>query len=120
MATIAVVLVAAWAVFALVSRRRALAGHPAAPRWNAGLLAVVLLLSIGTCVAPVAPIVAGFGEVAKAPPTEKELVLQSLLGRAWIGLAVGIGAIPLIALGILQHARNRRRIHESKRVRDAF
>jgi len=120
MVLIAVVLLAAWAVSILVSRRRALGGHPAAPRWNAGLLSVVLLLSIATCIAPVAPIVAGFGEVADAPPAEKEAVLQGLVGRAWIGFAAGIAAVPLIALGIVQHARNRRRIQEAKKVRDAF
>ncbi|HYD42937.1 MAG TPA: hypothetical protein VEB43_19045 [Anaeromyxobacter sp.] len=114
MATIATVLVAAWAGFYVVSRRRARAGHPAAGRWNAGLLVIVLLLSSATCVAPVAWLVTGLGAVAHAPPAERDAVLQQLGGRAWLGLALGLVAIPLTAFGILQHARNRKRIREAK------
>lgn len=115
MATIALVLVAAWAVSIVVSRRRAASGHPAAARWNAGLLVVVLALSIATCVAPVAPLVSGFDEVANAAPAEDSaVVLQQLIERSWIWMAAALLAIPLVALGVLQHARNRRRIAEAR------
>lgn len=120
MATIALVLLACWTVAMLVSRRRAASGHSGAGKWNAGLLLVVLAMSIATCVAPVAPLLSGLDDVANAAPAEDSaVVLQQLIARARTPMALALLAIPLIALGVLQHARNRRRIAESKRVRDA-
>lgn len=114
MGTIALVILAAWAVALLVSRRRALSGHPAAPRWNAGLLVATLLLSMATCIVPAIPFVSGYGDVAKAPQAEKRLVMDQVLADTGKVMGLALLSIPLIALGVVQHARNRRRIGEAK------
>ncbi len=114
MGTIALVLLAAWAVALLVSRRRSLSGHPAAPRWNGGLLLATLLLAMATCIVPAVPFISGYGEVAKAPPAEKRLLMDQVLADTGKVMGLALLSIPLIALGVVQHARNRRRIGEAK------
>lgn len=114
MVLIAAVLVAAWAASILVSRRRAATGHPGAGRWNAGLLLVTLLVSMATCSAPIVALVSGFQSVAEIPAAEKSAALDDVIDGARPVMGLALLSIPLVALGLLQHARNRRRIAEAK------